>query len=388
MLLSFDKAKLCFCCFILINQYVMGIEIKPFPIAKLKERPKNIFELERNLSLIKRKDLFQLLRDFIATTSEGRMVGTRGQKTAREVLKKLIDGLTHGKGTLKVDAFLPKVSKAIDKIENDFKLNIANHLKPKEPEYQRSKRFKESFISYLKENKATEGRNLIWEKRGNEFPEEILIILAHYDTLGVNKQDQVDASIASPGADDNGTGVVLALKLIQLFSRMDIPRTLRVVFLDWEELGSLGSLAFVKRYQAEFKNKKVLGYINLEMLGHDSRGLDQTKKFFNMRSYYRRPGSPLFEKEKAFLEDFLKKGRGIEKGIKFTPVGNSHPHSGSLGQWDSSLIGATFSQNWEEDFNLKGNHNSNDFIETLNLKTYYRAFRFIAAATGRLIFSF
>jgi hypothetical protein len=106
-----------------------------------------------------------------------------------------------------------------------------------------------------------------------------------------------------------------------------------------------------------------------------------------MKSYYRRPGSDLHEREKAFLEDFLKKGKSIESRLSFEPVGNSFAHSGDLKVWAPSLIGATLSQNWEDDFNKGRNHNSNDFVETLNFNTLYSSFRFIAGGIGKLLFS-
>lgn len=361
--------------------------MKPFPVARLKTKPKNAFQLQQNISLIGRKDLTNLLRAFVTPTPKGRMVGTPGQLEARNLLKELIDIVSKGKGNLKVDRFEPKIDLAIQKVEKDFKNNIANLYKKTHENYELGRRYKDSFISYIKKNKGTEGRNFIWEKMGTTHPDEVLIIVAHYDTLGIDGKDKVNSSIASPGADDNGSGVAVALQLIQLFSRMELPRTLKVVFLDWEELGNLGSYAFVNQYKKEFQRKKVLGFLNLEMLGHDSRAKDQTKRHYNMKSYFRKPGSDLHERELAFLTDFLKKGKSIESRISFEPIGNSYAHSGDLKVWDSSLIGATLSQNWEDDFNKGRNHGPNDFVETLNFNTLYSSYRFIAGGVGRLLFS-
>lgn len=373
---------------ILLSFSTYAFEAKSFPIALLKTQPKNIFELQKNIDLVGRPELTSLLREFVNSTPKGRMVGTSGQKVARETLKTLIDTLSAGKGVLKVDPFKPNVGKAIANIQKNFDVNVSKTLKVTNPAYQKARRFKDSFASYANLYKAEEGRNLVWEKMGKTHPNEVVVVLAHYDTLSVNEDDRIDAKVASPGADDNGSGVAIALQLIQIFSRMEIPRTLRVVFLDWEELGNLGSLAFVERYRGEYQKKKLLGFVNLEMLGHDSRTEDQTKKNGNMRSYYRRPGSPLFNEEKAFVEKFLKNGKSIESHVKFTPIGNSYHHSGSLSQWEEGMIGITLSQNWEEDYNKSRNHGPNDFVETLNFRTLHNSYRFIAAGVGRLIFSF
>ena len=361
--------------------------MKPFPVALLKTKPSNVFQLQQNISLVGRKDVTNLLRAFLEPTPKGRMVGTPGQKVARTTLKELIDQASMGRGTLKIDPFVPKVRLAIKKVEDDFQRNVANLFKKTHASYEKGRRFKDSFISYLKKNKGVEGRNFIWEKMGTKHPEEVLILTAHYDTLGIDEFDKVSAKVSSPGADDNGSGVTIALQLIQLFSRMELPRTLKIVFLDWEELGHLGSYAYVKKYKEELKKKKVLGVLNLVMLGHDSKAKDQTKRYYNMKSYFRKPGTPLHEKERTFLETFLQKGKSIESRISFDPIGNSFPHTGDIRVWDDSLLGATLSQNWEEDFNKSRNHSPNDFAETLNFNTLYSSFRFIAGGVGRLLFS-
>lgn len=373
---------------ILFSFSTYAFETKSFPVALLKSKPKNKFELQKNIDLVGRPELTSLLREFVTATPKGRMVGTPGQKVARETLKALIDTLSSGNGVLKIDPFKPKVERAISNIQKNFEENVSKTLKVTNPTYQKARRYKDSFISYANLYKGEEGRNLVWEKMGTTHPNEVVVVLAHYDTLSVNDGDRIDPKVVSPGADDNGSGVAIALQLIQIFSRMEIPRTLRVVFLDWEELGNLGSLAFVERYREEYKKKKLLGFVNLEMLGHDSRTEDQTKKNGNMRSYYRRPGSPLFNEEQAFVQQFLKDGKSIESHVKFTPIGNSYPHSGSLSQWEEGMIGITFSQNWEEDYNKSRNHGPNDFVETLNFTTLHSSYRFIAAGLGRLIFSF
>ena len=38
-------------------------------------------------------------------------------------------------------------------------------------------------------------------------------------------------------------------------ANLEIPITVRVVFFDWEELGFLGSYAYVEKYKDEFKKK-------------------------------------------------------------------------------------------------------------------------------------
>ena len=52
-------------------------------------------------------------------------------------------------------------------------------------------------------------RNIIATRRGTRLPEQRLLLVAHYDTVA-----------ASPGADDNASGVAVMLELAKLFQRL------------------------------------------------------------------------------------------------------------------------------------------------------------------------
>lgn len=66
--------------------------------------------------------------------------------------------------------------------------------------------------------------NLEFERRGTLRPEEIVIVGAHYDTTP-----------ATPGADDNASGVAVLIALAETFSPMQPQRTLRFVAFANEE---------------------------------------------------------------------------------------------------------------------------------------------------------
>jgi hypothetical protein len=92
------------------------------------------------------------------------------------------------------------------------------------------------------------GFNLI--ARRGEGVERVLVVGAHYDHLGRGY----------PGADDNASGVAILLELAR-----SMPATTSPVWLvafSGEELGNLGSSAFVRAYGAD------VGFmINLDMVG-------------------------------------------------------------------------------------------------------------------------
>ncbi len=100
--------------------------------------------------------------------------------------------------------------------------------------------------------------NIIAERRGRVAPERILIVGAHYDTIEV-----------SPGANDNGTGVVALLALARRLP-VDPPVTLRLVAYANEEppafqTEDMGSLVHAR--SCRVAGEEVVGVLVLETLG-------------------------------------------------------------------------------------------------------------------------
>lgn len=99
--------------------------------------------------------------------------------------------------------------------------------------------------------------------------DEVLVIGAHYDGLGLGgpgSLDPVPGEIHN-GADDNASGVAAMLELAQWFAYpTNRPaRTLAFVAFGAEEMGLLGSSEFVD--DPPFPLKDVAAMINLEMIG-------------------------------------------------------------------------------------------------------------------------
>lgn len=93
----------------------------------------------------------------------------------------------------------------------------------------------------------------------------LLLIGAHYDSVP-----------GSPGADDNGSGVVAALALARRLSARQLPIQLGFVFFDAEELGMVGSRHYAEALD-ERDRARLIGMINLETLGYrDERPGSQT----------------------------------------------------------------------------------------------------------------
>jgi Iap family predicted aminopeptidase len=104
------------------------------------------------------------------------------------------------------------------------------------------------------EYKDAETFNLVAEKRGAKYPDEIVYLVAHLDSVyGVQ------------GALDNAGGSALAVALAKALSRESLKRTLRIVLFSGEELGLRGSLAHAEQRKSELKNAVVV--VNLDVHG-------------------------------------------------------------------------------------------------------------------------
>ncbi len=84
--------------------------------------------------------------------------------------------------------------------------------------------------------------NVVGEIRGNELPEEVVIIGAHMDSWDL-----------STGTNDNGTGTCASLEALRaiIASGAKPKRTIRVVLFSGEEQGLLGSRAYAEAHKAE-----------------------------------------------------------------------------------------------------------------------------------------
>ncbi len=127
-----------------------------------------------------------------------------------------------------------------------------------------------------KEDKAT-SHNLVATILGSEKPEEIVCFTAHYDSVRF-----------STGAYDNGTGSVTILELLRYYKEHTPKRTLKFIWCGSEEMGLLGSHAYVNQHKEELEKYKLC--INVDMtgvvLGKDIAVCTSEMSFVNYIDYY------------------------------------------------------------------------------------------------------
>ncbi len=370
---------------------LIGLYSKPsyaLAIAKIRDNPTKVYDIKANLKLIDKDELVDTLRSFVKASRPSRLVGSSGHEAAQKFLHQKLEETNKNKDSLiYIDTFNPDVDYAKKMYWDDFNRQIKTAYKPSDPEYKKWLEYTKHTTSFLEERKSFKGKNIIWEKRGHTRPKDILVIGAHYDTLVQDPATLLIKDEASmPGANDNGSGVIIALSLVKLLSQMKLPMTVRVVFFDWGELGFLGSRAFVNKYKNEFTDKNFLGLINLDRLGYDSKFLDKEKKYGNMKMYLRRKGSEGHIHDKRLAQKISDLGDNISPSIHFEIVGNQFKNSDNVSFWNEDLVALTMTGDWENDFDPKRYHTSDDFVETLNINTFYRAFQFIGGAVMSMAF--
>lgn len=107
--------------------------------------------------------------------------------------------------------------------------------------------------------------NVLGFVKGSEKPEEVLIISAHYDHLGIRNGEIYN------GADDDGSGSVAILEIAKAFKKAEKDgfrpkRSVLFLHVTAEEIGLLGS-KFYTDLQAVFPLQNTIANLNIDMIG-------------------------------------------------------------------------------------------------------------------------
>ena len=183
------------------------------------------------LNLITESDLKILLTTVASDEMEGRDTGSPGQKKAGKFLIQQYqkNGVPYPKGASSYYQNIPSAS-----------LNSRN-----------------------KEN-LPDSENIWAFIEGSEKPEEIIVVSAHYDHVGIKNGEVYN------GADDDGSGTVALVQIAKAFSKAKKEghgpkRSILFIHMTGEEHGLLGS-----KYYSEnplFPLKNTITDINIDMIG-------------------------------------------------------------------------------------------------------------------------
>tara|TARA_R110002020_G_scaffold25263_11_gene82427 strand:+ start:1243 stop:2247 length:1005 start_codon:yes stop_codon:yes gene_type:complete len=183
------------------------------------------------------QDLKKHLYIYAGDEMEGRMTGSKGQKMASEYIRTFYkkEGIAAAPGT------------------NDYFQEVP-----------------ESYFAGKREPRSSE--NVVAYIKGSEKPEEVIVISAHLDHVGMDKEGNV-----FNGADDDGSGTVSIMEIAQAFQKAvkdghPPKRSILFLHVTGEEIGLYGS-----RYYTEnplFPLENTVCDLNIDMIGR----IDPEKK--------------------------------------------------------------------------------------------------------------
>ena len=118
--------------------------------------------------------------------------------------------------------------------------------------------------------------NVVAFIEGSEKPEEIIVISAHYDHIGMNDEHIFN------GADDDGSGTVAIMKIAEAFQKAvenghGPKRSILFLHVTGEEKGLLGSKYYVNH--PIFPLKNTVANLNIDMIGRVDEAHTDTPEF-------------------------------------------------------------------------------------------------------------
>lgn len=111
-----------------------------------------------------------------------------------------------------------------------------------------------------------EGQNIIGWVKGTTFPDQYMVISAHYDHLG-----QAEDSTIYYGADDNASGVACLLALAAYFKKNPHLYSLIFAAFDKEESRFEGAHAFCEQWKKNGRLASVRFNLNMDMIARSDR---------------------------------------------------------------------------------------------------------------------
>lgn len=203
------------------------------------------------VSTITATDLKTHLYEVASDAMEGRETGSAGQKKAGNYLI------------------------------NHYKTNAVSFPKGATDYYQR---IPSSFLNAIRNDNLPDSENIWAFIEGSEKPEEVIVISAHYDHIGIKNGEVFN------GADDDGSGTVALLEIAQAFQTAKKEgngpkRSILFLHVTGEEHGLLGSNYYTQNPLFPLAN--TIADINIDMIGrHDEFHNDSSNYVYLIGSDY------------------------------------------------------------------------------------------------------
>ena len=215
-----------------MKYYFMAMLVFSTVVSSVAQNAKQekLNTVEEYAATITSKELKEMLYIYAGDDMRGRMTGSKGQKLAVNYLRDyyIAQGI---ESALEDDTYFQRV--------------------PAE------------YLTRLKE--PSDSENVVAFIQGSEFPEEIIVLSAHLDHVGVDEKGNV-----FNGADEDGSGTIAMLEMAEAFQRAvkdgnGPKRSILFLHVTGEEIGLYGS-----RYYTEnpiFPLANTVCNLNTDMIG-------------------------------------------------------------------------------------------------------------------------
>jgi len=115
------------------------------------------------------------------------------------------------------------------------------------------------------------GVNVIGRMGGASTPEELVVLMAHYDHVE-----------GCEGADDNASGVAALLEIARVLSTVQLGKTVELVCSDEEELGLIGAAAYADEALGAGKEIEIVYVLDSIAVASDEPGSQQMPVGFDL----------------------------------------------------------------------------------------------------------
>lgn len=130
------------------------------------------------------------------------------------------------------------------------------------------------------QNYSSTGTNVIAQKVGKTYPNQKIVICAHYDSYS----RLLPGNDTVPGADDNASGSACVLEAARVLAQYDFDYTIEFVLFDEEEAGLWGSKAYVGISNPLMDS--IICAINLDMIAWDGNNDYRNSVGTDTNSYF------------------------------------------------------------------------------------------------------
>lgn len=156
-------------------------------------------------------------------------------------------------------------------------------------------------------------RNVVVTVPGTTYPDEVISFGAHFDSVPF-----------STGVYDNGAGSVIIMEMLRYFKENPPKRTLHFCWYGSEEVGLLGSKAYVAAHKEELENHVLM--INVDVagaiLGKDSAVVTGEQALADYTAgLYRQAGMDIAVKQDIYSSDSIPFADNGVPGINFMRFG-------------------------------------------------------------------